>query len=101
MRDQTHHLLRLQALLESMQHLVAQLADDAPPSEVERSIIAHAAEVTAKHGPRTRADVLRFSQAIKAGDEGWLVIRSVPGEHRTDAIYLTKLPPQVRKTLGI
>lgn len=101
MRDQTHHLLRLRAHLETMQQLVDQLADDAPASDDERSILAQAAEVTAKHAPRTRADVLRFTQAIKNGDEGWLVIRSVPGEHRTDAIYLTKLPPQVRRTLGI
>lgn len=101
MEDGTHHLLRLRGILETAIEVVDRLATDAPPSEAERTVLGVAASNVAQHSPRTRADVLRFAEAVKGGDEGWLVIRSVPGEHRTEAVYTTKMPTPVRKALGI
>lgn len=101
MQDETHHLLRLRGLLESMGEVVDRLAAEAPASDDEKRVLGIAATAIAESRPRTRADVLRFVEALKGGDDGWLLVRSVSGEFRIDAVYLAKLPPSVRKTLDI
>jgi hypothetical protein len=93
--------MRLRGLLESAQEVTDLLAEDAPVSEEERTILAQVAAATAKHKPRTRKDVLRFGEAIRGGEEGWLILRSVPGEHAVEAVFMTKLSAACRKTLGI
>lgn len=101
MRDETHHLLRLRGLLDTAHEIVDRLADDAPPTDEERAVLAAAMRAMNASQPRTRADIVRFVDAIQGGDEAWLVVRSIPGESRVEAVYTTKLSPSVRKNLGM
>jgi hypothetical protein len=64
-------------------------------------VLAIAALLFHAAGTRTIADTLRFGESVRSGDGGWLLLRSVPAEHRADAWHFAQLPPEVRKTLGI
>lgn len=101
MDDRDQQLLALSAQLRAALQTVERLSDGPKMTDDERRIVAVSAMATERHQPRTRADVLRFAAAVEAGDEAWLVIRSVPGENRTDATYCSVLPGEVRKVLGI
>lgn len=101
MEDQTAGLMRLRGQLTAALELVDRLAQGVPTADDERRILAQAALNVANHQPRTRRDVMRFTQALEGGDEGWLIIQSVPGEHRTEAVYLPKLPAAAKRALGI
>lgn len=101
MDDHTHQILRLRGLLEAAQEVIDALAGESPPAPDQRSIIAAAAVAVADAMPRTRKDIARFVEAFTAGDEGWLLVRSVPGEHRIDALYAAKLPAEVRRMTGL
>lgn len=101
MRDLTHHLMQLQGVLSIAREIVERLADDAPPGEDDRAVIAAAMVALETSQPRTRADILRFVDAIQGGDESFLVVRSVAGEPRIEAVYCTTLTASVRKSVGI
>lgn len=93
-------LLRLRSLLSSALELVDRISENDLNEDLTR-ILSATARTTSEQGARTRADVLRFVEAVEGGDEGWLITRSVPGEYRTEAVYLPKLPAGIRKTLDI
>lgn len=101
MNDQTHQLMRLRGHLQAAMEAIDRLADETPASEDERRVIGVTAASFDSHLPRTRADMVRFAEAVNGGDEGWIVARSVPGEHRVDAVYLAKMPTAVRRHLDI
>lgn len=98
MDDETVHLLRLrghlQAAIESIDRMT-------PATEDELRVLSITAAAFGSYLPRTRADVVRFAEAVTGGDEAWIIARSVPGEHRIDAVYLASVPASVRKALGI
>ena len=103
MQDQTQELLTVRAMLSSAVEAIDRLTltdGQAPRSPEEREIVAVSAMLAATFRPRSLADTLRFVRAVKAGDEGWLVVRSIPGEHRADASYHARLSPEVRRALG-
>lgn len=98
MDEEAAQLLRLrgdlQAAIESIDRLI-------PVSEGELKLLGVTSAAFNHSLPRTRADVVRFAEAVLGGDEGWIIARSVPGEHRVDAVYLSSLPPAVRRHLGL
>lgn len=103
MRDHTHQLLATRALLTSAAETIDRLvlADpNAPRSPEDREILAVTAMIAEGLRPRSKADMLRFARAVKAGDPAWLVVHSLPGEHRADASYHAHLAPEVRRALG-
>lgn len=101
MDDREHHLTRLRGLLNEASELIDRLAGGASSPEDERRVLGVTAVTLAKSQPRTKADVVRFAEAVQGGDEGWVVCRSIPGEHRIEAVYLAKLPLDVRRALDI
>lgn len=103
MRDETADLLALRAQLSGVVEACDRLAlrdQDTPRSPDDREIVAVTASIVGGFRPRTRADVLRFVRAVKAGDEAWLVVHAMPGDHGVDAAYFAHLPREVRGLLG-
>lgn len=102
MRDETADLLGLRAQLASLAEVCDRLAlrdPDTPRSPDDREIMAVTAMVLEEIRPRTRADLLRFVRAVKAGDEAWLVVHATPKDQRVDAAYFAHLPREVRALL--
>lgn len=101
MDDTTQRLHRLRGLLEAARHEIDQLASNGPISEDARIVLAVAADAITTAKPRTRKEVRHFAEAITRGDEGWLIVRSVPGKNVIEAYHLATLSPAARKLLGI
>lgn len=51
---------------------------------------------------RSRRDLVHFLATVRAGDDGWAVIRSAPagGEDQIDVRYYSRLGSMVRRCLG-
>lgn len=86
---------RAAALFDEVDQLLSE-DPDVPRSAEDREILAVTAMVVGGFRPRTRADVLRFARAVKSGDDGWLLVRSMPGEQRVDGAYFARLPRELR-----
>lgn len=102
MKDQSRELLAIRSMLSSTIERIDLLAledDEVPRSDDEREIVAVCAMLAATYLPRSKADVLHFARAVLAGDDAWLIVHSLPGEHRADAAYHAHLNPATRHAL--
>lgn len=103
MDDTTRTVLAARAMVVAAREMLDRALDTVigvPRGDDDREIVATTAMITETYRPRSRADAVRFVRAVKAGDEAWLVVRSVPGEQRADAKYYTTLPGALLKSFG-
>lgn len=101
--DDNTALLQARALIDALSTIVDRLADDKAQvvlSDDERRTLAGAVLATRGMRPRSLADSLRWVEALEAGDEGWLILHSIPGERRAEARYHSHLGANVRRNIG-
>lgn len=99
MDDRDALLAELRAQLNGILIRLDQYPEGVDLSPDEREAVAASVWVVRGYRPRSLRSMLAWLRLVKQGEEGWLVIRSVPGENRAEAWCHRELKPHLRRAL--